>query len=269
MYFILRDRPIKQKRQSNIMDKYLIKGIVIILIGLTPVILFASSYSTEVWRDSNWSDDDQGQEDFTIPNPNPLLGDRYMLIVGRSFSSFQGYIEGNVTIMSKATMENQTFQIYIDATTPYWSWSSDHHVVILPPGEYTIFWQLTPFNPGMYIYSHGWFITEHDEPREVNGIQTLITMVSGFVAFIIAMFVIPSVVRRRKLSKNVYRVKENLSGSFKSYIKSPDVMKEFTSGQIQEDSYNLRPKFCTNCGTKVPIEAKFCQNCRAHLDQLT
>lgn len=248
------------------MDKYLIKGIVLILIGLTPVIFFASSYSTEVWSDSNWSNDDQGQENFTIPNPNPLLGNRYMLIVGSYFSSFQGYIEGNVTIMNKATRENQSFQIYIDATTSYASWDSDHHVVILPPGEYTIFWHLAPGAPGMYIYSHGWFITEHDEPREVNGLQTLITMVSGFVGFIIVLFVIPSIVRRRKLSENVYRFKENLSGSFKSYTKSLDVMKEPTSGQINEDSYNLRPKFCTNCGTKVPFEAKFCQNCRALLD---
>jgi len=239
------------------MDKKLIIGITLIIIGLTPVILFASSYSTEVWRDSNWSDDDQGQEDFTIPNPNPLLGDRYMLIVGSYFSSFQGYIEGNVTIMNKATGENQTFLIYIDATTYYASWDSDHHVVILPPGEYTIFWQLAPGAPGMYIYSHGWFITEHDEPREVNGLQTLITMISGFIALFIAIGVISSLVRRKK--GNI--LKKNLYYSSKPSIITQDAMKGPISGQKEKELYSPRTKLCAQCGTKMPFEAKFCQSC--------
>ncbi|GAH89003.1 unnamed protein product, partial [marine sediment metagenome] len=115
-----------------------------------------SSSSTEVWSDTDWNDPCESQEDFTIQNPNPLLGNRYMLIVGSYFSGFQGYIEGNVTIMNKATGENQTFKIYIDATTYIASWDSDHFVVILPPGEYTLFWQTTPIGIDYYIYSHGW-----------------------------------------------------------------------------------------------------------------
>jgi len=69
------------------------------------------------------------------------------------------------------------FNIYIDATSLVVSWDSDHHVVILPPGEYTIFWQTTPIGVHYYIYSHGWFMIEHDEPREVNQLQNLITMI--------------------------------------------------------------------------------------------
>lgn len=163
------------------MDEDLRKGILLVVFGLTPIILFALTFSTEVWYDTNWSNDDQGQEDFTISFPNLLLGDRYMLIVGDYFSSYQGYISGTVTIVNKGTGETQIFNINIDATTSYVGWDSDHHVVFLPPGEYTILWDFTPFAVDMYIYSHGWFMIEHDEPREVNQLQTLITMVTGFV----------------------------------------------------------------------------------------
>lgn len=178
--------------------KDIIKGIVLIIIGFTPAILFAMSSSTEVWNDSNWQELRESQEDFTIQNPNPFLGNRYMLIVGNYFSAYQGYIEGNVTIMNKATSENQTFQIYIDATTSSASWDSDHHVVILPPGEYTIFWEITPFFVNFRIYRHGWFMVEHDDPNEVNGLQNLIIMVSGFVGFFITIFVFISISNKRK-----------------------------------------------------------------------
>ena len=172
------------------------KGILIVVIGLSPVILFALTFSTEVWYDKNWSNDAQGQEDFSIHPPNPLLGDRYMLIVGDYFSSYQGYIEGTVTIYNKGTGETQNFNINIDATSSYQGWDSDHHVVFLPPGEYTILWDFTPFAVDMYIYSHGWLMIEHDEPREVNGLQTLITMVSGFLAVIIVISGIRIISRR-------------------------------------------------------------------------
>lgn len=188
------------------MDKKLIIGITLIIIGLTPVILFASSSSTEVWSDFNWNLLSEGQKDFTIPNPNPLLGNKYMLIVGDYFTEFQSYIEGTVIIINKATGETQTFNIYIDATSLVVSWDSDHHVVILPPGEYTIFWQTTPIGVHYYIYSHGWFMIEHDEPREVNQLQNLITMISGFIVLFIAIAVIYSVGRRKKgniLKKNL------------------------------------------------------------------
>lgn len=177
-------------------NKDLIGGIILILIGLVPGILFAFSPSTEVWSDI--TQDHEGQEDFTISNPNPLLGDKYMLIAGQHFSLYTGYINGNVTIMNKATGENQTFIIYIDATTSYQGWASDHHVVILPPGEYTIFWETTPLGVGYYIYSHGWFMVDHDDPSEVNGLHSIIIMVSGIYGTIFTVSGIYLVIRRRK-----------------------------------------------------------------------
>jgi len=64
-----------------------------------------------------------------------------------------------------------------------------------------------------------------------------------------------------QLIEDVSRIKENFSGSVKSSIKSPEVMKEPTSVQKQEDSYNSRPQFCAHCGTKMSFEAKFCPSC--------
>ncbi|MHA1374957.1 MAG: hypothetical protein ACTSR7_11730 [Promethearchaeota archaeon] len=156
------------------------KGILLLIIGLTPIILFALTYSQEVWS-GNWSNDQIGQEDFTIPPPNFLLGDRYHLIAGDEFASFRGYIDGYITIYNKATGENTTYIIDIDASTPYWSWSSNHFDLILFPGDYTLFWH-TDVGIEYYIYSHGWFMIAHDEPREVNQLQNLITMVTGFIS---------------------------------------------------------------------------------------
>ena len=64
-----------------------------------------------------------------------------------------------------------------------------------------------------------------------------------------------------QLSEDVSRIKENLSGSFKSSIKSQEVMKEPTSVQKKEDLYSPRPQFCAHCGTKLLFEARFCPNC--------
>ena len=64
-----------------------------------------------------------------------------------------------------------------------------------------------------------------------------------------------------QLIEDVSRIKENLSGSAKSSIKSPEVMKEPTSSQKQEGSYSSRPQFCAHCGTKMSSEAKFCPSC--------
>ena len=85
------------------MDKYLIRSIPIIIIALSPTNLFVLSSSTEVLIISNWGDLDKGQEDFSIEIPKPLLGEKYKLIVGNYFSAFQGYVTGNITVMSKAT----------------------------------------------------------------------------------------------------------------------------------------------------------------------
>ncbi len=64
-----------------------------------------------------------------------------------------------------------------------------------------------------------------------------------------------------KLIEEVSRIKENLSGSVKPSIKSPEVMKEPTSVQKQEDLFSSRLQFCAHCGTKLSYEAKFCPSC--------
>jgi len=168
----------KIKSKMNIMNKGLLKGIIAIIIGLTPVILFASTYSVEIWSDYNWSAVREGHEDFTIPSPNFLLGDRYTLIAGNYYTSFSWFVEGNFTILNKATGQNHTYDIFIDATTNYASWSSDHIELILSPGEYTIFWH-TDYAIRYHLYSHGWFMTDLNDPEQANDAQNLITMVAG------------------------------------------------------------------------------------------
>ncbi len=186
----------------NIMNKELTKGIILIIIGLIPIILFVSTYSVEIWSDNNWSAVREGHEDFTIPPPNFLLGDRYTLIAGNYYTSFSWFIEGNFTILNKATGQNQTYDIFIDATTNYVSWSSDHIELILSPGEYTIFWH-TDYAIRYYIYSHGWFMSDLDDPKQANDMQNLITLAAGTYGAVFALVGIYFVYRvlREKLQK--------------------------------------------------------------------
>ncbi len=96
----------------------------------------------------------------------------------------------------------------------------------------------------------------------------IITMILIFAlvpAMIIFWVLTNSFSKKRKsavqLIEDVSRIKENFSGSVKSSIKSPEVMKEPTSVQKQGDSYSSRPQFCAHCGTKMSFEAKFCPSC--------
>ena len=91
-------------------------------------------------------------------------------------------------------------------------------------------------------------------------------LIIALVPTIIIFWVLTNLFSKKRksavqLSEDVSRIKENLSGSFKSSIKSPEVMKEPTSIQKQEDSYSSRPQFCAHCGTKMSFEAKFCPSC--------
>jgi len=96
-------------------------------------------------------------------------------------------------------------------------------------------------------------------------IITLVLIIALVPATIIFWVLTNSFSKKRKrdvqLIEDVSRIKENLSGSVKPSIKSPEVMKELTSVQKQEDSYSSRPQFCAHCGTKMSFEARFCPSC--------
>ena len=96
-------------------------------------------------------------------------------------------------------------------------------------------------------------------------IITVILIVTLVPTMIIFWVLTNSFSKKRKrdvqLIEDVSRIKENLSGSVKPSIKSPEVMKEPTSVQKQEDSFSSRLQFCAHCGTKLSYEAKFCPSC--------
>lgn len=194
-----------------------IVGIFLIMITLTTLILFVLSSSELIWVSSTFNYDLEGQDNFTIQNPNLLLGNKYMIIAGNEFTAYVGFIDVDITIMNIATRENQTFQFYIDATNTYISWGLDHHVVILIPGDYTIFWQMTPITVKVYIFSHGWFMKEEPYPDRVNKTQPIILIflgASGALGAIVVLLVYIKNVEDRNLKikinkdlkKKVYKV---------------------------------------------------------------
>lgn len=164
-------------------------SVFLIIVAWIPSSLFIYTSPSLVWvQTSTFIYTPEGQDNITIQNPNPLLENKYILIVGDEFASYIGFVDGNVTIMDKATRVNQTFQILIDATTHYVSWSTDSHIMFLSLGEYTIFWQFDPFMVDLYIYSYGWFMIEDPTPDQVNDSQG--TAIFMWVLFAIASLVI-------------------------------------------------------------------------------
>lgn len=119
------------------------------------------------------------------------------------------------------------------------------------------------------LYSLGIFTVDYGYMGIFGSIYTMIISIVLIILLLPTMIIFwvltNSFSKKRKsavqLAEDVSRIKENLSGSVKSSIKSPEVMKELTSVQKQEDSYSLRPQFCAHCGTKMSFEAKFCPSC--------
>ena len=119
------------------------------------------------------------------------------------------------------------------------------------------------------LYSLGIFTVDYGYMGIFGSIYTM------FISIVLIILLLPTMIifwvltnsfsKKRKsavqLVEDVSRIKENFSGSVKSSIKSPEVMKELTSVQKQEDSYSSRPQFCAHCGTKMSFEAKFCPSC--------
>jgi len=119
------------------------------------------------------------------------------------------------------------------------------------------------------FYSLGIFTLDYGYMGILGSIFTMIISIVLIILLLPAMIIFwvltNSFSKKRKsavqLVEDVSRIKENLSGSVKSSIKSPVVMKELTSVQNQEDVYSSRPQFCAHCGTKMSFEAKFCPSC--------
>jgi len=119
------------------------------------------------------------------------------------------------------------------------------------------------------LYSLGIFTVDYGYMGIFGSIYTMIISIVLIILLLPAMIIFwvltNSFSKKRKsavqLVEDVSRIKENLSGSVKSSIKSQEVMKELTSVQKQEDVYSSRPQFCAHCGTKMSFEAKFCPSC--------
>jgi len=119
------------------------------------------------------------------------------------------------------------------------------------------------------LYSLGIFTVDYGYMGIFGSIYTMIISIVLIILLLPTMIIFwvltNSFSKKRKsavqLVEDVSRIKENLSGSVKSSIKSPEVMKELTSVQKQEDAYSSRPQFCAHCGTKMSFEAKFCPSC--------
>ncbi len=119
------------------------------------------------------------------------------------------------------------------------------------------------------LYSLGIFPVDYGYMGIFGSIYTMIISIVLIILLLPAMIIFwvltNSFSKKRKndvkLSEDISRIKENLSGSLKPSIKSSEVIKEPISFQKEEASYSLRPQFCANCGTKLLFEAKFCPSC--------
>ena len=93
----------------------------------------------------------------------------------------------------------------------------------------------------------------------------LIIIIAGVPLMIIFWVLTNLFAKKRKgalqLSEDIFKIKENLSGSFKSTIKSSEAIKEPISELKEQDLSVPRPQFCANCGEKLSFEAKFCPSC--------
>ena len=119
------------------------------------------------------------------------------------------------------------------------------------------------------IFSLGIFPVDYGYMGIFGSIYTMIISIFLIILLLPAMIIFwvltNSFSKKRKsavqLIEDVSRIKENFSGSVKSSIKSPEVMRASTSVQKQGDSYSSRPQFCAHCGTKMSFEARFCPSC--------
>ncbi|NHI91673.1 MAG: hypothetical protein EAX96_04155 [Candidatus Lokiarchaeota archaeon] len=167
-----------------------------------PLILLVSTLSTEVWSDVGlYTTSDHAN--VTLSQPNPLLGNKYVVIAGGSFVRYEGMVYVNVTIMNKDTKVNQTRSFTIDATSSYVEVSFGSAEFTLEPGSYTIFYESNIINLGYAMYTKGWLCNPNNPliPENLpnpNDIQYILIIVCACVLAGLGLYLGYNILFRRK-----------------------------------------------------------------------
>lgn len=158
-------------------------AIIIIALVALPVTLLASTHSQEVAFE-NTAAINVDSKDITIYQRNPLLGNRHIMFVGYFFTSFSGILDGSFSIYDKSTGVNTSYNFIVDARSRYMSDAYDSIELVLPPGEYIIY-----FDPDVrlkyVLYTRGWLAGEI--PDNVNTLQFGMAGLAGFVFFMVCI----------------------------------------------------------------------------------
>lgn len=174
------------------MKKETLICILLLIIGALPPILFTSTISQEVLWDNN-SHSSSSVQQITIYQWNPLLGNRYVILVGGTFTSFIGTVNGDFKIYDITRGRNTTYPFEVDATNTYIETSYTSIELVLPPGDYIINYTADVSPISYYLFSRGWFINTNNA-REVNLIQFAAIGVFWF------LFVVITIITKRHYS---------------------------------------------------------------------
>lgn len=159
--------------------------ILLLIIGALPPILFTSTISQEVLSDSN-SYYSSSVQQITIYQWNPLLGNRYVILVGGRFISFIGTVNGDFKIYDITRGQNTTYPFEVDATSSYVQTSYTSIELVLPPGNYIINYTSDVSHVSYYLFTRGWFMNINNA-REVNLYQFVAIGVSCLLFVVITL----------------------------------------------------------------------------------
>lgn len=177
--------------------------IILSMIGLSiPLILLSSTFSIEVGSDVGIYGT-SGNFNVTLGPNNPLLANKYVMIIGGRFVSYEGDVHGNITVMNKATGANQTQSFYFSADSPYVEVEFGACEFTLASGEYTIFFSSNLVNLPYHFFSKGWLcnpvnpIFPEDQPNP-NDVQGIICLALGGGLAVCAIALILKIRENRK-----------------------------------------------------------------------
>jgi hypothetical protein len=93
-----------------------------------------------------------------------------------------------------------------------------------------------------------------------NMIFAIVSASTLLPAMIILWVLTNSFAKKRKqgteLEAEISKFKQGISSPI-----TPSSPAKPLEDQIETEEYGEKPQFCAHCGTKVPIEAKFCPSC--------